>query len=251
LKGTGFYPGGKGSGEDWMPSGRALRWQRQPGAVRPYRAGILRVAAALLIFLALFILKETNHPRGVAAREKLKEVLTTEWDYRPVLEKAVQFGLQMANYDWKFLSSPQPVVSRPAKVFLPPNLSTPVSGKIIRGYGMVTDPVDGMERFHSGIDIEAPVGSPVRAVSGGVVKRAGEGPALGKYVLIEHGPGCYTLYGSLSRAVVIEGQEVAAGQAIGEAGNTGDFAGSGVHFEVREDGVPVNPLTKLKVDNTR
>lgn len=249
MKGTGFHPGGKGSGEDWMPSGRALRWQ--PGAVRPYRAGILRVAAALLIFLALFILKETNHPRGVAAREKLKEVLTTEWDYRPVLEKAVQFGLQMANYDWKFLSSPQPVVSRPAKVFLPPNLSTPVSGKIIRGYGMVADPVDGMERFHSGIDIEAPVGSPVRAVSGGVVKRAGEGPALGKYVLIEHGPGCYTLYGSLSRAVVIEGQEVAAGQAIGEAGNTGDFAGSGVHFEVREDGVLVNPLTKLKVDSTR
>jgi murein DD-endopeptidase MepM/ murein hydrolase activator NlpD len=173
--------------------------------------------------------------------------LTTEWNYQPVMERVVQFGLQMADVEWPIFTSAQPVIS-PRKAAATGDLPLPVSGKVIRGYGMVVDPIDNMERFHSGIDIAAPVGSPVRAVQDGKVARMGDSPVLGRYVLIEHAQGSFTLYGELARATVGEGQSVQAGQVIGEVGATGDISGGGLHFEIRENNKLIDPMSRLQVN---
>jgi murein DD-endopeptidase MepM/ murein hydrolase activator NlpD len=128
------------------------------------------------------------------------------------------------------------------------SLPVPVSGKVVRGFGMVTDPIDNMERFHSGIDIAAPIGSAVRAVQSGVIKRLGDSSVFGTYILIEHGEGFFTLYGGLARATVGEGQQVPAGQVIGEVGTEGDIPGGGLHFELRENNKLIDPLTKLMIN---
>lgn len=207
-----------------------------------------RIGVCLIILLVMLGLRETSIPLGIEAREKLKEVLTTEWNYQPVFERVVQKGLQIANSDWPFFSSPVPAISRTGEVGGNASLPVPVSGKVIRGFGMVIDPIDNMERFHSGIDIAAPVGSPVNAVMAGKVIRYGDSPSLGKYILIEHSPGKFTLYGQLARATVNEGQSVEAGQVIGEVGTRGDIAGSGLHFEMRENNKLIDPLTRLRIN---
>lgn len=246
MKGIDFKTNGSLKKEDdW------ISYYQQPHWKKPERRGwnrhnLYRVVAALLIFAAFLALNETNSPWGLEARETLKSVLTTEWDYQPAMEKVVQFGLQVANSDRPFFRTVQPVVSTQQQNSAGVVAAVPVSGKVARGYGMTIDPVDGMERFHSGIDIAAPVGSAVRAVWDGRVKRIGDSAALGKYILLEHDVDSFTLYGGLARLLVDEGQQVQAGQTIGETGAESDVSGGGLHLEVRENSKLVDPLTRLQ-----
>ncbi len=243
MKGTDFKPGRPLKQDDRFSYYRQPHWDK-PKRLSGKRNNLVRVVAAVLIFILILALRETSNPWGVEAREKLKHVLTTDWNYQPLVERVVHFGLQMADMEWSLFSNPQPVISG-----MSGGLPLPVSGKVIRGYGMVIDPVDSMERFHAGIDIAAPVGSGVRAVLDGKVKRVGDSPVLGKYILIEHGPGNFTLYGGLSKANVEEDRLVQAGQVIGEAGTTGDIESGGVHFEMRENNKLVDPLTRLQINH--
>lgn len=227
-----------------MSSYRPPHWKK-PKRILFKNNNLFRIFAALFILAVFLSLKETDHPWGVGARENLKNILTTEWNYQPVFDRVVQFGLALASTDWPLLSNPQPVISPNGLNATPDLLQIPVSGKVVRGYGMVADPLDNMERFHSGVDIAAPVGSPVVAVTGGTVQKLGDSPELGKYVLIEHEQGAFSFYGELARLTVEEGQVVQAGQVIGEVGAVGDIPDGGLHFELRENNKLVDPLTRL------
>ena len=242
---TDFKPGGAFKPEDLNAVYRQWKKPKQPGGGK---SSFYRVGVALLIFMVFLALKETPNPWGTEARENLKNILTTEWNYQPVMERVVHFGLQLADLDWPLLTNPQPVLSSPRKSVSVGTLPIPVSGKVVRGFGMVTDPLDNMERFHSGIDIAAPIGSAVRAVQDGKIKLLGDSSVFGTYILIEHAEGFFTLYGGLSRATVGEGQQAAAGQIIGEVGDAVDFPGGGLHFELRENNKLVDPLTRLMVN---
>ena len=95
---------------------------------------------------------------------------------------------------------------------------------------------------HSGIDIGAPLGSPNKAADGGVVKFAGWSGNYGKLVIIDHENGYTTYYGHNNTIKVKVGQRVARGEVIGTVGETGRATGPHLHFEVRKNGKPVNPL---------
>lgn len=124
-------------------------------------------------------------------------------------------------------------------------LMWPISGPITSPYGWRTHPIFGGARYHSGIDIGADYGDIVVAADTGVVISADWMGGYGKAVLIDHGGGIVTLYGHNSELLVSEGQRVVKGQAIARAGATGDATGPHVHFEVRENGSPVNPMSYL------
>jgi murein DD-endopeptidase MepM/ murein hydrolase activator NlpD len=98
--------------------------------------------------------------------------------------------------------------------------------------------------FHSGIDLAAPDGTPVRTPGEGVA-RVGSGGPCGIHVLVQHGGGFETLYCHLSDAAVADGQPVAAGQRIGSVGATGAATGPHLHFEIHRNGRPVDPATWL------
>jgi len=98
---------------------------------------------------------------------------------------------------------------------------------------------------HSGIDIGVPKGTPNKAADGGVVTFAGWSGNYGKLVIIDHENGYTTYYGHNDTIKVKKGQRVARGDIIGTAGETGRATGPHLHFEVRKNGVPVNPLTLL------
>jgi murein DD-endopeptidase MepM/ murein hydrolase activator NlpD len=123
-----------------------------------------------------------------------------------------------------------------------PNL-WPVIGPITSSFGQRVDPVlhNGEGEFHTGIDISAPTGTPVRATADGTVKDAGMENGYGREVIIDHGHGLETCYAHLSGFAVMEGQNVVRGQVIGYVGMTGRTTGANLHYEVRIHNTPVNP----------
>ena len=109
-------------------------------------------------------------------------------------------------------------------------------------------------RSHNGIDLAAPVGTPVAAAKSGVVRYGMKHNGMGKYLEVHHPDGCVTLYGHLSQILVGNGQFVALGQRIGLVGKTGNARPRAIqphlHFELRLRGVPVDPLDGY-LDGTR
>jgi len=102
------------------------------------------------------------------------------------------------------------------------------------------------DEAHPGIDIAVPTGSIVRAAAGGSVAEAGQDPEYGWFVLLQHGDGYQSMYGHLSRRLVSRGDSVAPGQVIGLSGNTGRSTAPHLHFEIRRQGVSLDPLTMVK-----
>jgi len=123
----------------------------------------------------------------------------------------------------------------------------PVEGRVASSFGEREDPFNGEGSFHSGIDIDAPIGTPVRAAGDGDVAEAGTESGYGREILLDHGHGMETLYGHLSAIAVIPGQHVTRGQIIGYVGQSGRATGPHLHYEVRIHNVPVNPHKYLRV----
>ncbi len=122
----------------------------------------------------------------------------------------------------------------------------PVAGTITSGFGNRYHPILGYNRFHSGIDIAAPYGTLVKAADGGQVIQAAYSGGYGYSILIYHGGGFATWYAHLSSFAVSTGQMVQRGQVIGLVGSTGLATGPHLHFEVRINGAPQNPLAYLQ-----
>lgn len=117
--------------------------------------------------------------------------------------------------------------------------------EITSEYGWRTHPVFGTQRYHSGIDIGADYGDSVRAADSGVVVHSDWLGGYGKAVIIDHGNGISSLYGHNSELLVSEGQQVRKGEIISRVGSTGYSTGPHLHFEVRQDGSPVSPMSYL------
>ena len=123
----------------------------------------------------------------------------------------------------------------------------PLEGRVGSSFGQREDPIIGEGAFHSGLDIEAPYGTPVRAAADGTASDASMGAGYGRQVVLDHGHDVETVYGHLSAVAVVPGQHVTRGQVIGYVGQTGRATGPHLHYEVRVHNVPVNPHKYLRV----
>ncbi len=121
----------------------------------------------------------------------------------------------------------------------------PTSGRLLSSFGSRRDPFTGGSAFHSGVDISAATGTPIRVAADGIVKSAEWSGAYGKLIVIDHGQGIETYYAHMSAFDVIPGQDVRRGQVIGRSGGTGRVTSPHLHYEVRQGGAPVNPYKYL------
>jgi murein DD-endopeptidase MepM/ murein hydrolase activator NlpD len=135
-----------------------------------------------------------------------------------------------------------------AMVSAQPGISTPrhwpldESGYITRGQVKA----GGRDEAHPGIDIAVAIGSLVRASGGATVAQAGEDPEYGLYVLLDHSEDYQSMYGHLSRILVTSNATVESGQVIGLTGNSGRSTAPHLHFEIRQRGLSLDPLTMVK-----
>jgi murein DD-endopeptidase MepM/ murein hydrolase activator NlpD len=118
----------------------------------------------------------------------------------------------------------------------------PARGLLTSRYGYRQDPLTGNRRLHKGIDIGARPDRPVIASASGIVTLSGRDGQLGNAVTLSHGFGLVTRYGHLSRTAVSSGEHVHQGEVIGYVGRSGRATGYHLHYEVRLDGRPVDPL---------
>ena len=130
---------------------------------------------------------------------------------------------------------------------------SPAAPMISPSYGMVTSrfgwrihPIFRTPEFHTGLDIANRYGTPVRAALGGIVRFAGWMAGYGRLIVIDHGGGLQTSYSHLSAMLVSLGERVLKGQILGQIGSTGWSTGPHLFFEVRRNGVPVDPIPLLR-----
>jgi len=122
---------------------------------------------------------------------------------------------------------------------------TPVMGRLTSPFGYRSDPFTGVRSFHTGIDLAAPTGTPVRSTLYGKVATTGYSNVYGNYVILTHDDGYQSLYGHLSSIAVRRGQTIEQGVLIGRVGNTGYSTGSHLHFSIYKHGKMINPRTVL------
>ncbi|MFC7407660.1 M23 family metallopeptidase [Hydrogenophaga atypica] len=123
-------------------------------------------------------------------------------------------------------------------------LTSPLEfSRVSSGYGMRFHPIHGGQRAHLGVDFAAPTGTPVRTVGDGVVQFAGWQGGYGNIVVVQHANNQTTAYAHLSRIDVRKGQKIEQGEFIGAVGSTGASTGPHLHFEFRDKGKHIDPLT--------
>lgn len=127
-------------------------------------------------------------------------------------------------------------------------LSWPTPGytRISSPYGFRIHPIYKVRKFHTGVDIDAPMGATIVAANSGKVILAGWNGGYGNCIIIDHGGGLATLYGHQSKLLVQVGDYVKKGDTIGKVGTTGLSTGPHLHFEVRKSGATTDPLTYYK-----
>ena len=161
------------------------------------------------------------------------------------LAGALALGLAEAN---KPPPGPSPAPERASRDRQAPEAAAGTDGRYARpGIGVLTSSFGRRwGRLHAGIDLAAGTGSPVRAAAAGTVTTSGSESGYGRAIRILHSDGTVTVYGHMSKLIAGEGQRVEAGELIGLEGNTGQSTGPHLHFEVRVDGSPINPVSWLR-----
>ena len=119
--------------------------------------------------------------------------------------------------------------------------ATPLVGRMTSEFGWREHPIEGGEKFHCGVDLKADTGTPVLAFASGTVDYIGESDIYGQYLQLRHGNGVTSFYAHCSKLCVQQGQKVTVGEKVAESGATGEVTGPHLHFEMKKDGIRLNP----------
>jgi len=137
---------------------------------------------------------------------------------------------------------PSPDIVDDTVYALPFACAAPARGRVSSGFGYRVHPISGETTFHHGADLAAGVGTRVNAFAAGTVAEVGNHSVYGLYVKLDHGDGFVTLYAHLDTAGVKKGEKVKLGEKIAASGNSGYSTGAHLHFELRRDGLILDPF---------
>jgi len=179
-----------------------------------------------------------------AAREKKKQIFSVLKAQENELEDRLEDMERESNKLEAQIAAIQARTSGSTPIFSG-RFIRPVAGRISSGFGTRIHPISGKRKSHNGIDIAAGSGTPIKAAGSGKVITASYIRGYGNTIVIDHGGGISTLYGHCSRLYAKVGQSVKTGERIAAVGSTGYSTGPHLHFEVRVNGKPVNPIGRI------
>lgn len=183
------------------------------------------------------IKKETLASQKDQKQDVLNDVQKEKAQYAQALEELEQSSRELEAMIRREQGSGGPSIGTGTYTWPAPGYTA-----ITSPFGMRYHPILKTRKLHTGVDIGAPAGATIVAADGGKVIFAGWMTGYGQATVIDHGGGISTLYGHQSRLLVSVGQTVSKGQTIGKVGSTGWSTGPHLHFEVRVNGSPVNPM---------
>jgi murein DD-endopeptidase MepM/ murein hydrolase activator NlpD len=193
-------------------------------------------------------LPDSARAKAIEKRQELDKVNVMDDDElgKNVAEQLNNLSARMAFQVKSYSQIEKLINNQESKLACLPAIQ-PVSNKelsrVASGYGMRIDPVYGTPRMHTGLDFTAPQGTPIYATGDGVVITSESSyGGYGNHVVINHGYGYQTLYGHMVRIKAGLGQRIKRGQIIGWVGSTGKSTGPHCHYEVKVNGVFVNPV---------
>ncbi len=195
-----------------------------------------RLIICIIIVILVLIIKNAQFSLARKATEGIKYIITSEFDFKEKLDTLRDL---VPAFKDRFQNNSGSNGSTSSMIM-------PVEGPIVSGYGMRIHPVFNTERKHEGIDIDAQMGDPVKAVLDGIVAEVRQDDYFGNVVVLDHGNQMTTVYAHLGEVAVEEGQQVLQGDLIGSVGNTGITTGTHLHFEVRRKGRAVDPVNELE-----
>jgi murein DD-endopeptidase MepM/ murein hydrolase activator NlpD len=181
----------------------------------------------------------------IAGKAQEKQKIYESLKQRRIVYEAQVAELEKSSHELEVLILKKMAERKGGKVRGSGVLAWPVEGRITSNFGYRRHPLWGGRHFHTGLDIAAKYGTPVKSADSGEVIFSGWWDGYGKAVVVDHGHGTTTVYAHLSRIYKQVGAIVAKGQVVGLIGSTGYSTGPHLHFEVRKNGKPVNPISYL------
>ena len=217
----------------------------------------IKLLSLLLLLMMLFqsnIFGNTINTIKVKNKEYLKdEVLSENIDVKSLSTLGINDLLTSSNsaldiQEEKIINSEKPIFMNKLGDFLKKNIVNPLKYMSLTSlFGKRNHPVLKKIKNHDGIDLKASIGTEVLAFTDGIIKYAGYMKGYGKIVIISHNNGYETRYAHLSKINVKKNQVINAGQKIANSGNSGQVSGPNLHFEIRKNNIPLNPLDYLNV----
>lgn len=226
-------PMGETLGELWtdvfLPQGAT---GLAPGYRGPlYRRAERELSRAMVVPTLFAVQREEESPSDPLAGSGVKR---TPESPEKVQEPAV------VHVDYTGPALPENTTMDRYALYLPQTVP-PVQGVESSGFGWREHPIEGGEKFHYGVDLAVDTGTAVQAFAAGKVDYIGESDVYGQYLQLDHGNGIKSFYAHCSKLCVQQGQTIAVGEKVAESGATGDVTGPHLHFELKRNGVRLNP----------
>jgi murein DD-endopeptidase MepM/ murein hydrolase activator NlpD len=183
------------------------------------------------------LIREDEERESAALREEFEKLHLA---FDSVLQHALNVELDVQGLTATLLDQKDYLNSMPTL--------KPTNGWYTSGFGVRNSPFTGKPTMHEGLDLANHVGSPIVSPATGIITYAGARPGYGSLITIDHGYGLQTQFGHVSKIYVRVGEKVKRGHKIGAVGNVGRSTGPHVHYEVRVNGIPVNPYFYILED---
>lgn len=201
-----------------------------------------KIMIATTIFALVYWAHISDTAVGKVVDNEIRYSLSFQTDFNHLFEQILSHS--PVALDSAVLKKVQMAMSKPADPLL--YMTKPVNGKIVATYGWHVHPVSKQESMYDGIDIEATLGTNVRAAAAGKVKAVTESVQYGKTLILEHSQDIESVYGHVSEILVNQGEIISQGQVVAKVGKTGMVSGPLLYFEIREKGKAIDPVPRLK-----
>ncbi len=227
----------------WKDSNGAYRsrWRPESEPEKQFPSWAWQALVAVFIFCILLGASRANTGLALEAAAVARDAVSTDITYQDVktwIAKLPDTVVALARFDLKGFWAERVTGGQSAFVW-------PCDGEVTSYFGWRPNVEASGMSLHQGIDIDLPEGGKIVAVLDGIVTSIRQSPSCGLVVEIEHSQGFSSVYGHLGSASVVKDQKVKKGEAIGTAGENGNAAGSYLYFEIRKDGIEIDPMTLL------
>lgn len=197
---------------------------------------IVQTTSVVFIFLFIWVVFQFNGSVFIGMQDSIRTWFTKDTDITPVVNVIKKIGL----YGDSFERAGYEVIAPEMNSAVLEPMTIPVSGTVTKPYGWTM--VEGQSSFHNGIEIEAPLGSTVKAAYDGTVLEIKNHEKLGRVIVISHKAGLVTTYGYCSEVLIKADQQITQGQVIAKIGTKDGEKQGKLYFEANQLGEPVNPM---------